>query len=434
MTELIRTRNTPLVQAWLHSPCNVLYELSKARPGVDLDIEIGGAVFSLVQNAQTARTILRNREGRYDKYFGRYADLFGESRLTVGDDKWRPLRDLSQPHIVGANADRLAQVTQSQFRNVADDLIAQSHGSPVVIDDKIDLAAASVISEVVLGFPFDRWGGDVIADIRKILRYAAWENFPSLSESSVEQSFLVLDAEDAKVDLQARFDQMMADRANHDAQTLANALASSDPEIIDHFGEWSTLLFAGFDTTASAIAWAMLLLARDPALQTRLRAQVSGIAHAPDLKAEDILSIKDMSAFLLEALRIFPPIPVLSRIATTKDDIGGFRVKAGARVLISIIGVHHDPAVFPKPLTVQPDRHPDGDLTKETAPHYLPFGDGKRICPGAKIANLEAMTALAVMLDKTKMDAVPAKTLDLRWEASMRQAKGTRLAISPSAR
>ena len=430
MTELIRTRNTPLEQAWHNSPCNVLYELCKARPGKNIEIEVGGAVFALVQNAQTARTILRNKEGRYERYFGRYADLFGASRLTVEDEGWRPLRDLSQPHIVGTDPDQLAAITQRQFNAVTQELAGHGDGSPILIDEIVDLAAASVISEAVLGFPIAEWGAETIEDIRKILRLAAWENFPVIGMSAVEQSFLTLDAEDAKTALQLRFQNMMASRNSSETPSLIDTLPEADPHTVDHFGEICTLLFAGFDTTASAITWAMFLLSNDPSLQARLRRQVAGFADSPNIKSDDVLALTDLSAFLLEALRIFPPIPVLSRIAKKDDEIGGFRVKANSRVLISIIGIQHDPGIFANPFTVQIDRHPRGDLAREAAQSFLPFGDGKRICPGAKIANLEALTALAVMLDKLRFDPVPARSVDLRWEASMRQAGGTNLYVS----
>lgn len=434
MTELIRTRNTALQQAWLQSPCNVLYELSKARPGQNIHLEIGGAIFPVIQKAATARTILRNREGRYTKYFGRYADLFGESRLTVPDSNWRQLRDLSQPHIAATDPDWLTRVTQKTFNRVADNLITESAGSSVLIDRQIDLAAASVISEVVLGFPIADWGPATIDDIRKILKLAAWENFPTVGMFGVEHSMLMLDAEDAKAALQMRFRDMIENRGDPDAPTLVNALANADAEVVDHFGELSTLLFAGFDTTASAISWAMMLLARDKSLQADLRRQVAGMADAANLTAADVMSVSDLGAFLLEALRIFPPIPILSRIATVDDNIDGVAIKANTRVLISIIGVHHDAAIFPAPFGVDISRHPNGDLTRDAAPNFLPFGDGKRICPGARIANIEAATALAVMLDKAQLDPVPSRSLDLRWEASMRQADGTHLALHRAAR
>jgi enediyne biosynthesis protein E7 len=433
LTELIRTHGTPMLQAWLHSPCNVLYQLAKARPGQNLDLELGGAVFHLVQDAATARDILRDRRENYAKYFGSYARLFGESRLTVNGPRWRKLRDYSQSYITEADADGLVRTAQGFFGTACADLLARSHGQPCRIDDAIDYAAAATVSEMVLGFPIHEWGQETLADVRKILRLASWENFPQPSGSGVEQAFLALDAETAKADLVARFSRVLAERRQSDPATLISDLAGADPDEVDTFGEMATLLFAGFDTTASAVCWAMFLLARDPALQSRLRTAVKGMATDPNLRAADLLALAELNAFALETMRIFPPVPVLSRLARERDSIGDWTCAKDSRLLISIIGLQHDSRIFPDPFAVNLDRHPKGALTRESAPHFMPFGDGKRICPGARFANLELLVALAVVLDTMQLASSSGAQIQLRWDASMRQADGTLIAVTPRA-
>ncbi|PJI93058.1 cytochrome P450 [Yoonia maricola] len=430
MTELIRTTGTPLIEAWLSSPCHVLYHLAKAKPGQNLDIELGGAVFHLVQDADTAHTILRDRNESFHKYFGSYARLFGESRLTVNGGHWRKLRDYSQSYIVDANADDLVRTARGYFQAACTDLLANSGGVEYPVADVIDFAAAETVSDMVLGFPLKEWGSATLDDVRKILRLASWENFPRPSASGVEQSFLALDAEDAKADLQARFSAILANKAGSEGGTLIADLAQAGPDEVDSFGELATLLFAGFDTTASAITWSMWLLAQDPALQARLRASVKGMATRQTLTAKEVLALDDLNAFVIEALRIFPPVPVLSRLVVEDMQIDGWSLKKGHRVLLSIIGVQQDSRVFPDPLDVRPQRHPNGALTKDRANHFMPFGDGRRVCPGARFANLEILVALAVILDTMQLDPPAAPKIELRWDASMRQANGTKLAMT----
>ena len=430
LTELVRTTGTPLIEAWLQSPCHVLYHLAKNRPGKNIDLELGGAVFHLVQDADTAHEILRDRKENYNKYFGSYARLFGESRLTVNGPHWRTLRGYSQSYITDANADDLVRTARRYFQSACTDLLSKSGGVEYAVDDTIDFAAAETVSDMVLGFPLDEWGRETLNDVRKILRLASWENFPRPTASGVEESFLALDAEDAKADLQERFSKLLAERKLTAGRSLIADLAQANPAEVDIFGELATLLFAGFDTTASAVCWSMLLLAQNPTLQTKLRASVKGMATRETLTAKDVLALDDLNAFILEALRIFPPIPVLSRLIVDDDQINGWSLKKGNRVLLSIIGVQQDNKVFPQPLDVRLDRHTNGGLTKEAARHFMPFGDGQRVCPGARFANLEILAALAVILDTVQLDPPSAPQIKFRWDASMRQADGTKIVIT----
>lgn len=427
MVEHIRTFGTPLANAWIASPCNVLYEFAKQAPGRDLDLELGGHVFPVVQSAAAARTVLRDRDGRYAKYFGSYKNLFGASRLTTDGAIWRKLRDYSQPFISDTDADDIVTVAQDYFTTAADDLLVRNQGRGAgSVDDAIDFAAAATVCKLVLGFPIADWGPQTISDVRKVLRFASYENFPQPGGGGAEVAMMQLDAEDARRDLNDRFRALLDGEAARSGQGLVGRLLRANDPDVDMFGELSTLLFAGFDTTASSITWSMYLLAREPELQSHLRASVVGLSSKPDLSAADILSLHDLSAFYLEALRIFPPIPVLSRMVTQDHKLDGWDMREGQRVLVSFIGVHHDRTAFADPFRVKLDRHPNGQLTRENTAHFLPFGDGKRICPGARFANLEALTALAVLLDKGRLTPT-GQPLRLKWDASMRLEGGTRL-------
>lgn len=429
MTERIITSGTPLANAWLQSPCSVLYELAKHRPGQDIRLELGGALFTLVQNGNTAREILRNTQDRYLKYYGSYKRLFGESRLTTDGARWRKLRDFSQPHITEANADDIVQYTQTFFRSAIATLVTKPDGSAQSVDAEIDFAAAATLCKVVLGFQIEDWGNQTINDIRLILNLASWENFPRPQGAGLDHAMLQIDAEDAQARLHDRFAKMLESQATVDPSSLFSTLAMAGPDEVDIFGELSTMLFAGFDTTSSAITWAMFLLGQDHDLQARLRQSVRDCTRNAPLCAGDLLKLHDLNAFFLEALRIFPPIPVLSRIAKSDDQIGDLEIAEGGRVLVSMIGIQQDPTIFENPMSVRLDRHPDGTLRKENASNFVPFGDGRRVCPGARFANLEALTALAVILDTVSIQTPKSEQIGLRWDASMRQENGTRLIL-----
>jgi cytochrome P450 len=96
-----------------------------------------------------------------------------------------------------------------------------------------------------------------------------------------------------------------------------------------------------------------------------------------------------------------------------------------------MIGIQQDPTVFETPMAVKLERHPNGTLRNENAFNFVPFGDGRRVCPGARFANLEALAALAVILDTVSIETPSSDYIGLRWDASMRQENGTRLILKP---
>lgn len=429
MTERIVTSGTPLASAWLQSPCAVLYEFARHRPGQNIQLELGGAMFTLIQDGRTARKILRNTNNCYEKYYGSYRRLFGDSRLTTDGERWRKLRDYSQPHISQAKADDIVRYAETFFLSAIKSAVAVSDGTEQPIDARMDFAAAATLCKVVLGFELEEWGTQTIEDIRLILKLASWENFPRPERAGVDHAMLGIDAEDAKFRLEERFKKMLEARTTREHASLFSTLIAVGPEEVDIFGELSTMLFAGFDTTSSAVTWAMFLLGQDQDLQNRLRQSVQRSARRGPLRAEDLLKLHDLNAFLLEVLRIFPPIPLVSRIARRADQIGELEIEEGSRVLISIIGIQQAPDVFENPFSVELGRHPNGVLRKEYASNFMPFGDGKRVCPGARFANLEALAALAVILDTVAIRTPKSDYIGLRWDASMRQENGTHLVL-----
>ena len=431
MAILLKTRGTPLIAMWLKSPCAVLYEIARRAPGENIDLELGGEIFHLVQDHRAARHILRDNVDNYHKFFGEYETLFGQSRLTSEMPEWRRLRDYSQPYISAAQPDQIVAATRRFFSTAIDRLLeSKSPDGSVNVDSEVDFAAASTISDTVLGFPMAQWGHSVLEDIRLMLRYASFLNFPNAGDASVEVFMLQADAEDAKTRLTQRFADAVEQLGGVDNGGLLAALAKPADIPLDLFGEIATLLFAGFDTTASCISWSLLLLAQDRELQDKLRKTVHGISSRDQILAEDLASLTDLQAFVHESMRIFPPIPILSRRVLATDEIDGWKLHGGNRVLLSIIGMHFNAKVFPEPSRVRLDRHPEGRPSREVAGAFLPFGDGRRVCPGARFANLEILAALALFLDRLDIAPSGRAEIDLRWDASLRREGGNRLKIA----
>ncbi len=154
----------------------------------------------------------------------------------------------------------------------------------------------------------------------------------------------------------------------------------SDAELRD---ELMGLLLAGHETTATALAWALHLLAHHPAIRDELIAE---------LDRGDTALLK---ATIKEAMRLRPPVFDAVRTAVADTEIDGRPVPAGATVMAMFTVTHLDPELWDAPQAFRPQRHLDGT----PAPYALtPFGGGVRRCIGAALAQLELEVALQEVL------------------------------------
>jgi cytochrome P450 len=162
------------------------------------------------------------------------------------------------------------------------------------------------------------------------------------------------------------------------------------------YDELITLLLAGHETTATALAWAFRGLLAEPALVGKLREEIAG-AHGDPQK---IAKLELLDATVREALRVQPVIPMVGRLLREPMKIGRLDLPAGVAVAPSIYLVHRRPELYPDPEVFRPERF----LTYKPATwEWLPFGGGLRRCIGAAFAIYEMKMVLAAILPRVDM-------------------------------
>jgi len=161
----------------------------------------------------------------------------------------------------------------------------------------------------------------------------------------------------------------------------------SDRELRD---ELVTVIGAGHETTATALAWALERLLRNPRVLDRLRESIGN--------GEDDY----LDATIKETLRIRPVIVDVARKLTAPAEIGGYELPAGTFVLPAIASLHYREDLFPAPEEFRPER-----FLEEKADHYawIPFGGGIRRCVGAAFAQYEMRVVLRTILERAELSA-----------------------------
>jgi cytochrome P450 len=197
-----------------------------------------------------------------------------------------------------------------------------------------------------------------------------------------------------------------------DLLDLLLASGLDDAEVRD---EVMTLLLAGHETTAAALAWALVLLSRNPAAREPLEQEADD-----DPGATDLDRLPWTHAVVSETLRLCPPAWRLTRDAVDDDEIGGVPVPARSTISVPPYLLHRNPDVWPEPEAFVPQRFlPPPDLPRCA---YLPFGAGRRTCVGSGFALLEATLVLAAIARTHRLDLLPGTTVRPRAEITLRPA------------
>jgi cytochrome P450 len=176
----------------------------------------------------------------------------------------------------------------------------------------------------------------------------------------------------------------------------------TDGEIRD---ELVTMVVAGHETVAAALAWTLMLLAEDQPAQQRLRAEVRGLeGPVPMVGTGDRLPWT--RAVVDESLRLFPPAWVVSRRSSRPDVLSGSAVPAGTMVIISPWLLHRRASSWSQPLDFCPQRFLGGTATTARS-DYIPFGLGPRLCIGRDFALGEMVVVLSELLAEHRVSLPP---------------------------
>lgn len=412
-------------------PCSLLYRLAEERPGEAAWLRLSGERFLILQDAASAAHMLRTNPGNYHKQFATFAWIFGGSRLTSDGASWRALQKLSQPCLTACEPERIATAVRRHFGRAVDQMIAERGPGPMVIDRFIDRAAAGVVLETLFGFERAPFADSAFDDLRVVLRYCGKASWSPAGNRFPPDPPARAAAVEALQRWRLEVRDLLGAAEGRCQSGLLDDIATGGPDCLDRFAEFTTLLFAGSDTSAATLGWSLWLLAGMPALQERLRSEIKSVLADGPATAAKVDALPDLSACVNEAVRIFPPVPFLSRVALAHDHIGGHAVTPGQKVLLSIIGLHHDRRYWPDPAEFDHGRFADGVPSKEQRQHFLPFSDGPRGCGGRIFALTELPIALMAILPRLRVRRSSEESVEFEWAASLRRAGGQPIAIEP---
>jgi cytochrome P450 len=200
----------------------------------------------------------------------------------------------------------------------------------------------------------------------------------------------------------------------------------TEQELLDQV---KTMLFAGHDTGAHALAFALHFLSGRPDLQANVREEAAALAK-PGPLLQVLGRMRWTEAIVLEALRLLPPAWAIERAAREDDVIAGYPIPKGSVVLLSPYVTHRHPLFWDEPAVFRPERFFDAEVPRHRYA-YFPFGGGPRICVGNNLGLLQLKVALATVLEHFALK--PSSTLrnDLQQWVVLRFRHGLPIKLVP---
>ncbi|KAL8149913.1 hypothetical protein AgCh_006789 [Apium graveolens] len=172
------------------------------------------------------------------------------------------------------------------------------------------------------------------------------------------------------------------------------------------------VLVAGSDTSAAAVVWAMTLLIKNPSKMKKVQQEVRDITGNKGFVDEnDVQKLVYLKAVVKEAMRWHPPLPLLLPYETIdKCVISGYQIEAKTRVYVNAYAIGRDPECYDNPDEFLPERFMNSNIDFK-GQHFelIPFGAGRRMCPGLSIGVATTELALANLLYSFNWKLPPGK-------------------------
>nr|QYA71990.1 cytochrome P450 [Anoplophora glabripennis] len=198
--------------------------------------------------------------------------------------------------------------------------------------------------------------------------------------------------------------------------------------------EVNTFVITGSDTTASTIAFVLIMLGLHKELQEKVYGEIIEVVGPKrTVEKDDLPKLCHMDRFIKETLRLFPVAGFIARATEEEVDLGDQVIPGGVSVVFMILSTHTNKRFWPDPFKFDPDRFLPEEVEKRHPCAYIPFSYGRRNCIGMKYAMMSMKTLLATVMRKFKFDTSykSVKEIELKFNTVMRPKDGYKLSLEP---
>lgn len=345
------------------------------------------------------------------------APLLGRSVFLTNGEEWKRQRRIIDPAFEGG---RLRDTFPAIWA-AGQAAVARMTPGVQEVEESMSHAAADVIFRTLFSIPIEHaLARDVFTEFRTyqrtqpILNLAAFlplpRWFPRLHRRATKRSAAVIRGLITELTT-GRAAEIAAGTAPDDLAT--KIMTTADPvtgarfETQEMVDQVAIFFLAGHETSASALSWALYLLAMYPDAQDRVATEAATLGDAPEFSA--LSRLKFTRDVFREVLRLYPPVPMMVRQNLRPEQMRDRSAAPGAQIVLSPWHLHRHERLWPNPDGFDPDRWQTEENRACARDAYMPFSSGPRVCTGAGFAMVEGTLLLAQLVRAFRFEVIEGR-------------------------
>nr|XP_027091608.1 cytochrome P450 81D1-like [Coffea arabica] len=382
--------------------------------------------------SKTNDVIFANRPGSIS------GKILGYNNSTIGfspyGDHWRNLRRVTTIHIFSsASLHNFSSIWTEEIRFSVRKLFSMNSDDKVWKDVNMNSVFLDLVFNVIMKMlAGKKWPSDKTADLFSLISFMGicdyvpvlrWIGFRGLEKnlSNLQQKRDKLFRD--LIDQTRKKEGEGGSCSTEQRRTVIQALLSlqdAEPEFLTDETVKGIILImftAGVHTSALTMEWAMSLMLNHPQVLKKARSEIdNNVTQSGQLiEDSDLSKLPYLRCIIKETLRLFPAAPTLLPHYSSEDcTIGGFKVPKGTTLLVNAWAIHRDPKVWEEPAKFKPERFEGiNEGACDEGFKFIPFGKGRRACPGAALGMRFISLTLGTMLQCFDWERVGPQLVDL---------------------
>ena len=389
-------------------PLRFLEDLGQSDGDI-VPFSLAGRPAFLLKHPDLVEAVLVTHHQKFVKAEGlhRATRLLGNGLLTAEGSCHRRQRAVIQPAFHRQQLERYAAIMVTEAARWRD---RWRHQQVVDVVSEAGALTLTIVGRTLFGVDVE----SISEEVRQALKIASDSLDPLVTllaparRVRPQRERLIDIIDELVVHHRHRREQASEDGDSDILISLLLAAQEAGPDVItDQLRDDAlTILLAGHDTIANALAWTWILLAQCPEAGAQLETEVETVLGSRLATAADIPALRFTRRVLAESMRLRPPAWIVARTASEEHELGGIRIAEGSLILISQHLMHRDARFFPNPSVFDPDRWLDEQQVGRPRLAYLPFSAGPRACIGEGFAWMEGVLLLATFAQRWQLRLV----------------------------
>jgi cytochrome P450 len=341
--------------------------------------------------------------------------LLGDG-LFISDGKtWSSRRRIQTPMFDNSHIQMYSKIMISTIEEMVENWQAQGDGAEIEAHTEMAKLAAEIIARTLFGEKLGAENSEAVvgafADYQSVVKQMALSNFLGLPDWMPNVNAKIGKAKKAGQTIHNAVDAIiaLAEKGGHEGTMVDELIkANQSEEGIDLMtreqirNEIIVLFMAGHETTANVLAWTWYLISQSPEVEKKLHEELDEVLSGRVPEYADVDNLKYTRAILDETMRLYPPVPILSRQALKDDEIRGKKIPAGSLMLVVPWLVQRHKKYWKDPDCFIPERFmPGAEKPKKFT--YLPFSAGPRVCIGKSFGITESVLAVALVAQRFRL-------------------------------